>query len=87
MKPISNLELQDLQKSSLIIQGIRIIFTDSNYKLDDEKSITYLGIISGKGGVGKSSVTANLAVALKRLGYKVGVIDTDVYGSSIPSIF
>lgn len=81
------LEIARLAKIKFDYPGIRIIFTDSNYKLDDEKSITYLGIISGKGGVGKSSVTANLAVALKRLGYKVGVIDTDVYGSSIPSIF
>ena len=41
-------------------------------------------IASGKGGVGKSSVTANLAVALAKLGYKVGVVDCDVWGFSIP---
>lgn len=41
-------------------------------------------IASGKGGVGKSSVTANLAVALAKRGFAVGVIDADVYGHSIP---
>ena len=45
-----------------------------------------LGISSGKGGVGKSSVTANLAVALSRLGHRVGVLDADVYGFSIPKM-
>lgn len=47
-------------------------------------SITYVvAIAAGKGGVGKSSVTANLAIALKRAGYSVGVMDTDVYGPSM----
>ena len=43
-----------------------------------------LGISSGKGGVGKSSVTVNLAVALAQRGFKVGLLDADVYGHSIP---
>lgn len=43
-------------------------------------------IASGKGGVGKSSVTANLAVSLVQLGYSVGLLDADVYGHSIPKI-
>ena len=43
-----------------------------------------LGISSGKGGVGKSSVTVNLAVALARLGHEVGILDADVYGFSVP---
>ncbi len=44
------------------------------------------GIASGKGGVGKSSVTVNLAVSLARLGRKVGILDADVYGHSIPRL-
>jgi ATP-binding protein involved in chromosome partitioning len=47
---------------------------------------TLLAIGSGKGGVGKSTVTANLAVALARMGRKVGVIDADVYGPSQPTL-
>src|SRR5438874_1425330 len=43
-----------------------------------------LGISSGKGGVGKSSVTVNVAIALARLGHEVGVLDADVYGFSVP---
>jgi ATP-binding protein involved in chromosome partitioning len=45
-----------------------------------------IGIASGKGGVGKSSLTANLAVALTQLGRQVGVIDADIYGHSIPRL-
>src|SRR5438270_3842580 len=43
-----------------------------------------VGVSSGKGGVGKSSVTVNLAVSLARLGHAVGVLDADVYGFSMP---
>ncbi|MEY3710630.1 MAG: hypothetical protein RLZZ99_451, partial [Actinomycetota bacterium] len=43
-----------------------------------------IGVSSGKGGVGKSSVTVNLAVAMAQRGFKVGLLDSDVYGHSIP---
>jgi ATP-binding protein involved in chromosome partitioning len=48
---------------------------------------TLLGIASGKGGVGKSTVTANLAIALTRLGYQVGLMDLDIYGFSQGRMF
>lgn len=46
-----------------------------------------IGIVSGKGGVGKSSVTSMLAVAMKRKGYGVGILDADITGPSIPKAF
>ena len=46
-----------------------------------------VAIASGKGGVGKSTITANLAVTLSKMGFKVGVLDADIYGPSIPIMF
>ncbi|WP_102691448.1 P-loop NTPase [Rummeliibacillus pycnus] len=54
--------------------------------LQPDSGVRFIAITSGKGGVGKSTVTINLAVALARLGKRVGILDADIYGFSIPAM-
>ncbi len=80
------IEIVKLVKVELGFPGIKVQFSESVFVPEGEKPIRYLAVASGKGGVGKSTVTANLAQALIRQGKKVGIIDADVYGASIPHV-
>ena len=74
---------RELREAALALPGVeeaRVAMTASQHHR------TLIAIGSGKGGVGKSTVTANLAVALARAGKKVGLIDADVYGPSQPTL-
>jgi len=64
------LEIEEFKKIDSIVKG----------------NTKFVIIASGKGGVGKSTVTANIAYALSKKGKKVGIIDADIYGSSIPTL-
>jgi Mrp family chromosome partitioning ATPase len=58
---------------------------EKTHELNSIKKV--IGVVSGKGGVGKSLVTSSLAVLMRRRGYKVGILDADITGPSIPKMF
>ena len=61
---------------------------DLTAKLNPLSSVKHvIGVVSGKGGVGKSLVTSMLAISMARKGYKVGILDADITGPSIPKVF
>ena len=95
--PLREFIVEDCQKAVKTLPGVETVEVEVTAETPQQKSLpdrttipgikNIIAISSGKGGVGKSSVAANVAVALAAKGSKVGLLDADIYGPNAPNMF
>jgi ATP-binding protein involved in chromosome partitioning len=85
-RSITDYERSQLPRENIAAKEAVSTPLTNNTSPNKAEGVQYIAIASGKGGVGKSTVTVNLAVALARLGKRVGIIDADIYGFSVPDM-